>query len=147
MATIQADQYALPAVEIVPHILTIPTNAPLEKAAQNILRTWNYVLAPDSVAATIYTTFLRKLEKIVFGAMFGADETLIQDYLGRGATILALTNGYASRSKPLLIRLINAGDDNWFADSAIPNGPKSWPIALSRAFTASHRRIARQTRQ
>lgn len=137
MATIQADQYALPAVEIVPHILTIPTKAPLEKAAQHILRTWNYVLAPDSVAATIYTTFLRKLENIVFGAMFGADETLIQDYLGRGATILALTNGYASRSKPLLIRLINAGDDSWFADSAIPNGPKSWPIALSRAFNAA----------
>src|SRR5581483_1785256 len=103
----------------------------------HILRSWNYVLAPDSVAATIYTTFLHKLEKIVFGAMFGADETLIQDYLGRGTTILALTNGYASRSKPLLIRLINAGDDNWFADSAIPNGPKSWPIALSRAFTAA----------
>jgi penicillin amidase len=137
MATIQADQYALPAVEIVPHILTISTETQMEKAAQGVLRTWNYMLAPDSVPAAIYATFLNKLEKIVFEALLGDDETLIGGYLGTGATILAITNGYASRSKPLLIRLMNEGDDNWFADSAIPNGPKSWHTALSRAFTAA----------
>jgi len=137
MAAIQADQYALPAVEIVPHMLNIRSDAVLEKAALEVLRTWNYVLAPDSVAAAIYVTFLNKLEKIVFGAMFGQDETLIHDYLGRGTTILAVQNGYASRSKPLLIRLMNEHDDAWFADSAIPNGPRSWDIALASAFTAA----------
>ncbi|GAC1350256.1 MAG: penicillin acylase family protein [Ktedonobacteraceae bacterium] len=137
MAAIQADQYALPAVEIVPHMLNIRSNAFLEKAALEVLRTWNYVLAPGSAAAAIYVTFLNKLEKIVFGAMFGQDETLIHDYLGRGSTILAVQNGYASRSKPLLIRLMNEHDDTWFADSAIPNGPRSWDIALASAFTAA----------
>ena len=29
------------------------------------------------------------------------------------------------------------GDDSWFADSAIPNGPKSWDAARSSAFTAA----------
>src|SRR6266581_558552 len=58
MAKIQGDQYALPAVEIVPHMLKIQSNVALEKAALNILRTWKYVLAPDSAAAAIYATFL-----------------------------------------------------------------------------------------
>ena len=137
MATIQSDQYALPAVEIVPHILAITTETPLEKAAQDVLRIWNYTLTTDSVAASIYTTFLNKLERIVFEAILGADEALISDFLGRGATILATMNGYASRSKPLLIRLMNEGDDSWFTDAAISNGPKSWHAALSRAFNAA----------
>ena len=137
MATIQADQYALPAVEIVPHILAIQTTTPLEKSALDVLRIWNYILAPDSVAAAIYVTFVQKLEKIAFSAVFGANETLLQDYLGKGATILAITNGYVSRNKPLLIRLMNEGDDSWFTESAIPNGPKSWKTAISRAFTAA----------
>src|SRR5207249_9358439 len=68
MAKIQGDQYALPAIAIVPHLLKLQTNAALEKAARNVLRTWNYVLAPDSAAAAIYATFLHKLEVIVFGA-------------------------------------------------------------------------------
>jgi penicillin G amidase len=137
MATIQADQYALPAVEIVPHILSLQANPPLEKAALDVLRTWNYILAPESVGAAIYTTFLNKLQIIVFGAMFGDDETLMHGYLGRGSSILAPVNGYASRSKPLLIRLLNEHKDSWFADSAIPNGPRSWDAARSRAFTAA----------
>src|SRR5438876_2363577 len=137
MVTIQADQYALPAVEIVPHILSLQTKIPLEKAALDVLRTWNYILAPDSVGAAIYTTFLNKLQGIVFGAMFGEDEVLIHSYLGRGASILAPLNGYASRSKPLLIRLLNKRNDRWFADSAIPNGPRSWDTALSRALSAA----------
>ncbi len=137
MALIQSDQYALPAVEIVPHILSISTDASLEKAALNVLRTWNYILAPDSAGAAIYTTFLNKLEKIVFAAMFGEDETLIHAYLGRGSTILASVNGYASRSKPLLIRLLNQRDDGWFADTAVPNGPVTWQAACSSALAAA----------
>ncbi len=137
MARIQGDQYSLPAVEIVPHMLRVQGATPLEKAALDVLRTWNFVLAPDSVPASIYETFLNKLEGIVFGAMFGDDETIIHHYLGKGATILSLTNGYASRSKPLLIRLMNERDDSWFADSAIPNGPRSWDTAIAAAFTAA----------
>ncbi len=137
MAMIQADQYALPAVEIVPHILSLQTNVPLEKAALDVLRTWNYILAPESAGAAVYATFLNKLEVIVFGAMFGDDETLIHSYLGRGSSILAPVNGYASRGKPLLIRLLNDHDDSWFADSAIPNGPRPWDAARSSAFTAA----------
>jgi penicillin G amidase len=137
MVAIQGDQYALPAVQIVPYMLGIRSNAPLEKAALNVLRTWNYLLAPDSVAAALYATFLNKLQGIVFGAMFGDDETIIHDYLGRGVTVLSLTNGYASRSKPLLIRMLHEHDENWFADSAIPNGPRSWDKALAAAFTAA----------
>jgi penicillin G amidase len=137
MAAIQADQYALPALEIVPHILSLQAHTPLEKAALDVLRTWNYLLAPDNVGAAIYTTFLHKLQGMVFGAMFGDEEALLHGYLGQGSTILSLVNGYASRSKPLLIRLLNKRDDNWFAASAIPNGPQSWDAALRSAFSAA----------
>jgi penicillin amidase len=137
MARIQSDQYSLPAVEIVPHILTIQATTPLAKAAQDTLRNWDFVLAPKSAAAIIYTTFLRRLEFIVFSAILGDDETLLQSYMGRGANILAAANGYASRSKPLLIRMLNKRDDSWFAHSVISNGPTTWEAALSRAFAAT----------
>src|SRR6266496_602215 len=117
MASIQADQYSLPAVEIVPHILKLKGDTALEKSALDVLRTWNYILAPESIGAAIYSISLYKLERIVFSAMLGAEETLMHSYLGVGSTILALQNGYTSRNKPLLIRLLNEYDDSWFADS------------------------------
>ena len=137
MARFQSDQYALPAVEIVPHMLKIQTDVPLEKAALEVLQTWNYNLTPDSIGAAIYATFLDKLEHIVFSALLGDDEALLQGYKGVGATILALQNGYSGRSKPLLIRLMNEHEDSWFAGSAIFNGPKSWDAALASAFHAA----------
>ncbi len=137
MATIQADQYSIPATEIVPYILVLEANTPLKRAAQEILHTWDYVLAPDSIGATIYTTFLRTLTHIVFEAVLGDDSALVGSYLGIGTYILANLNGYASRSLPLLIRLLKEHDDNWFADTVIPNGPTSWDVALERAFDAT----------
>jgi len=137
MANIQADQYSLPAVEIVPHILKIQPLSGLEKDALDALRTWNYILAPGSAGAAIYSMFLYKLERIVFSALLGDEETLIQNYLGVGTTILALQNGYASRSTPLLIRLLNEHNDSWFADSVIPDSPDSWNEAISNAFKAA----------
>lgn len=137
MAAIQADQYAMPAVEIVPHMLAILPQTPQERAALVVLRTWNYVLSPDSAAAAIYSTFLWKLERLVFEVIFGANEDLLYSYLGRGATVLANQNGYSSRSKPLLIRMMNERDDSWFADSAVSNGPRTWSEALQSAFSAA----------
>lgn len=137
MATIQADQYALPAVEIVPHILSISASTQQEREAQHLLRAWDYVLAPDSIAATIYTTFLRKLEYIVFSTLIGDDDALLNRYFGIGVTILASQNGYASRTRPLLIRLLKQRDDRWFANSAIPNGPTTWNDALAAALRAT----------
>ena len=137
MATIQSDQYSLPAVEIVPHILKLKGETEFERSALAVLGNWNFILAPDSAGAAIYSQVLFKLERIVFNAMLGDEETLMHSYLGAGSSILALQNGYSSRSKPLLIRLLNEHDDNWFADSAIPNGPRSWDTALSSAFAAA----------
>ena len=137
MATIQSDQYSLPASEIVPHILKLKGETENERAALAILRNWNYILAPDSTGAAIYSRVLFKLERIVFNAMLGDEETLMHSYLGVGTTILALQNGYSSRNKPLLIRLLHERDDRWFAHSVIPNGPRSWDDAISSAFTAS----------
>ncbi len=137
MASIQADQYALPAVEIVPHLLELRASTPTEEAALDTLRAWNYVLSPDSAGAAIYSAFLWRLERIVFSAMLGDEETLLHSYLGVGETILAPQNGYASRNKPLLIRLLNERDNSWFADSAVSNGPKTWDAALNRAFHAA----------
>lgn len=137
MARIQSDYYSLPATEILPHMLKIATSTPLEKAAQEILRHWNCVLSAESSGAAIYATFLRLLEHIVFSALLGDDQTLLERYFGKGSNILASVNGHASRSKPLLIRLLNEHDDSWFADSVISNGPSTWNAALSAAFSAA----------
>jgi len=137
MVTIQADQYSIPATEIVPYIVALEANTPLKRAVQEILHTWDYMLDPDSIGATIYTTFLRTLTHIIFEIVLGDDSSLAEGYLGIGANMLAGVNGYASRNIPLLIRLLKEHDDNWFADSVIPNGPTSWDIALERAFDAT----------
>jgi len=137
MATIQSDQYSLPAVELVPHLLTVTATTPVEKAALETLRTWNYVLAPESAAAAIYSAFLFKLERIVFGAMLGDEEVILQYYLGIGTTVLNLQNGYLGRNKPMLIRLLNEHDDSWFDGTVIANGPKTWDAALNSAFSAA----------
>jgi penicillin amidase len=137
MAAIQADQHSLPAEQIVPHMLSVAARTRLAVHAQDILRTWNYQLSPESAGAAIYTTFLHKLEHIVFSAVLGDDDTLLQSYLGVGTTILAIMNGYASRSRPLLIRLLNERDDSWFAESVVPNGPRTWTSALLSAFEAA----------
>jgi penicillin amidase len=137
MATIQADQYSLPAAQIIPHILSIAARTRLAIHACDILRTWNCQLSPESAGAAIYATFLRKLEHIVFSAVLGDDDTLLHSYLGVGTTLLALMNGYSSRSKPLLIRLLNERDDGWFATSVMPNGPRTWTAALLSALEAA----------
>jgi penicillin G amidase len=137
MAVIQADQYALPAEEIVPQMMSVPPRTLLASQAQEILRNWNYVLSPDSVGASLYTTFLRKLERTVFAAVLGDDEDLLSRYLGIGTTLIVPTNGYNGRSKPLLIRLLKERDDSWFADSVVPNGSRSWAAALYSAFEAT----------
>jgi penicillin amidase len=136
MQQIQADQYSLPAEMIVPHILSISPHTRLGQQALVILSTWNNVLSSDSAGAAIYTTFLRKLEHIVFSAVIG-DDGLLQRYLGVGTTLFSILNGYAGRSKPLLIRLLQERDDSWFADSLNPNGPRTWADALSKAFEAA----------
>src|SRR5207245_4216458 len=99
MAGIQADQYSLPAAEIVPHFLKLESNSVLEKTALDVLRNWNYVLAPDSIGAAIYSMALFKLERIVFSAMLGDEETLIHGYLGVSTSFVALSNGYVCRVK------------------------------------------------
>lgn len=136
MVAIQADQYSIPASQIAPHLLKARPENALAKDAQDMLRSWDYILAPTSAAAAIYSTALYKLTRIVFSAMLG-DEALRERYLGAGTTLLAPTNGYASREKPLLIRLLNEQDDAWFANSAIPNGPRSWSDAINSAFAAA----------
>lgn len=137
MAAIQADQYSIPATEIVPYILDIPPRTPLARQVQEQLRNWNFVLGPDSPGASIYTTFLRKLEYLIFAAVVGDDEKLLQGYLGMGITILSIANGYSSRSKPLVIRLLKEQDDSWFANSPILNGPRTWTVVLQSAFEST----------
>src|SRR5262249_42734437 len=49
MVAIQADYYSIPASEIMPYLLKLQGKTGLEKAALVMLRTWDCVLAPDSV--------------------------------------------------------------------------------------------------
>jgi penicillin amidase len=137
MAAIQADQYSIPAEQIVPYMLSVAPRTRLALQAQEILRAWNRVLSPDSAGAAIYVTFLRKLEHLIFSAVLGDEEELLKGYLGVGTTLLALTNGYSSRDKPLIIRLLKERDDSWFASSVMPNGPRTWQSALLSAFEAA----------
>ncbi|BCL80355.1 peptidase S45 [Ktedonobacteria bacterium brp13] len=137
MAAIQNDQYSIPARDFVAHLLTCEASTPLKRAAQEIMQAWDYVLSIDSIAASIYTIFASKLERIVLDAVIGDDEQLLASYLGKGITTVNALNDYTSRFKPLLLRLLKEQDASWFANSAVPNGPNSWKAALNSAFDAT----------
>jgi len=109
-----------------------------------MLRAWDYVLAPESVGAAIFMTFLQQFEYIVLAAVLGDDEALLRGYQGVGTNILAVQNGYASRIRPLLIRLLKEHDDAWFAHSTIPNGPRSWDEALALALSSALEKLHKQ---
>ena len=137
MAQIQGDQYSVPATEFVPYLLKLQGETPLEKTALQILQAWDYMLTPTSIAAAIYIKFFNKLEHIFLNTILGDDEALKTSYMGVASNILTASNGYASRNKPLLIRLLKEHDDSWFEKSAITNGPKSWDSAIKVAFKAA----------
>jgi penicillin amidase len=88
--------------------------------------------------------FLRKLAHLIFDSVLGDDTTLSNQYMGAGRTIFSIMNGYSGRSTPLLIRLLQEQDDNWFADSIFANGPKTWHIALERTFEATLDELSEQ---
>ncbi|GCF08869.1 penicillin acylase family protein [Dictyobacter arantiisoli] len=137
MGAIQNDQYALPAQEIVPMILKLEATTGIKRATHEILQAWDYQIKTDSIGASLYTTFLRTLERIVLDAIIGDDEELLQYYQGKSQGALGDANGYRNRDIPLLIRLLRRQDDAWFSHSALPNGPTSWKMALERAFDAT----------
>nr|BBH88837.1 peptidase S45 [Thermosporothrix sp. COM3] len=134
MVRIQADTYSIPATEILPFLLRLEPTTPQERAAQEILRSWDYTLTPESIGAALYTTFQRKLSWLVFSAAIGDDEALLSSYLGVAHTPLASDNELFGREVPLLIRLLHEQNDAWFARTRIPNGPKTWNAALKAAW-------------
>ncbi|GLV59450.1 peptidase S45 [Dictyobacter sp. S3.2.2.5] len=137
MSRIQNDYYCIPATEVVPYMLQLEANTALKRAAHEILQTWDYQLNTTSIGASLYTTFIRKLERLVLDALLGDDEELIHQYLGKSLNALGTLNGYAGRNRPLLLRLLREQPADWFSDSVIPNGPKTWSVALERAFEAT----------
>jgi penicillin amidase len=132
MAAIQGDFFSIPASQIVPHLLKLEPRGETERQALALLRSWNFVLDKESAAAAIYEVFLLRMLKVTFGSVVG--EELAEDYVGKGLTVLSPTNIYSGRSTPLLIDLLNEQDNRWFANSALPKGPKNWEEALAVAL-------------
>jgi penicillin amidase len=132
MAAIEGDFYSIPASQIVPHLLKLEPRNETQRQALALLRSWNFVLDKESAAAAIYEVFLLRLLKVTFGSVLG--EELAEEYVGKGLSVLSPTNLYAGRSTPLLIELLNEGDNRWFANSALPKGPKNWQEAMQVSF-------------
>ncbi|HEY7349760.1 MAG TPA: penicillin acylase family protein [Ktedonobacterales bacterium] len=132
MAAIQGDFFSIPASQIVPHLLKLEPRNETQRQALGLLRSWNFALDKESAAAAIYEVFLLRMLKVTFGSVLG--EELAEDYVGKGLSVLSPSNMYAGRSTPLLIDLLNEGDTRWFAESALPRGPKNWQEAMQASF-------------
>lgn len=91
MAELQTDYTSLPARELVPWLLSIEAETDDEKLAHDLLAGWDFRLNPDSVAAVVYETALRKCFFILFREKLGDD--VFANYLESSRSpLLALLN-------------------------------------------------------
>ncbi len=109
---IQADTYSLPGVEVARHMVRLKPSDPWQERALQRMAAWDGYLSPDSVAAAIYEVYLWHLARRVFGHHL---QGLAEAYLGSGHLPIAPVNGFLGRSTPLLLRLIQERDPDWWA--------------------------------
>ncbi len=69
MAALQTDYLSLPARALAPMLRHVSTRLPAAEEARQRLLEWDFVLAPESVAAGIYVAFERQVRRNVYEAV------------------------------------------------------------------------------
>jgi len=120
-ARFQLDTYSAQARRFVPHLLELEPENDTERQALDCLRSWNFCLEPDSVAASLYQVCRLRALHIFFGDHLGV---LFDAYLGLDTlTPVGGTTLYHGRSIVRLLDLLDGkGSDIWLSDPNSSSG-------------------------
>ncbi len=121
-----ADQLSLPARELVPRILELTPADDWCRRALTFLRAWDYVLAPDSVAACVYEAFFTHLVRRALEEKLGSWSDF---FTGRGVHPLKPNGMFFHASSSWLREKMRERPD-WFVG-------KSWQEAMEEALTSA----------
>ncbi len=116
-ARMHTDVYCATAKDLTAHLLTLTPRDAFESRALDALKSWNYDLASDSVAAGICKTFEHFALRRVFADKLG--ETLFKHFIGVGLhPILAPISWYYDRAILALLRILQNERSEWYTDAA-----------------------------
>jgi penicillin amidase len=122
----QADQLSIPARDLVPRILELTPRDEWSRRALTFLRSWDYVVAADSVAACIFEVFFSRLVRLALDEKLGSWSDY---YMGRGIHPLRPDSMFFYATASWLAEKMRERAD-WFQS-------KSWSQAMEEALASS----------
>ncbi len=122
-ALMQMDLYCIPAEEMAPYLAALEPDDERSRQAVERIKDWDYRLAADSVAATIYETFQYHLLHLAFGEELGE---LMDGYLGLGRLDTFPITSYLGRATARL--------QQWLDEGRLPD--ETLLLALERTVAA-----------
>ena len=122
----QADQLSLPARELVPRILALTPRDEWSRRALSFLRAWDYVVAPESVAACIFELFFSHLVRRALSEKLGSWSDY---YMGKGIHPLRPDSMFFYATSSWLTKKMRERPD-WFEG-------KSWSEAMEDSLASA----------
>jgi penicillin amidase len=109
---LQLDKACLPWDEMRDMVLAIPVNGASARAAQEMLRSWDGVLAADSAAAAVFELFVADMcVRLARARAPNSDQWA----LGEGFHPLVTSNAFGSRRVGQLVTLLRERPKGWLA--------------------------------
>ena len=124
--SMQGDIYSIPGRALASFILGLRPQDEWCRRAQTFVRAWDYLVAPDSVAASIVEAFYVQLLRRALLERVGS---WAQYYLGRSVHPIKEGNGYESKMVSWLLGRIEERP-HWF-------GEKPWSAVMEEALAAA----------
>ena len=116
MAEMQKDTGSWMARRLAPWFGKLEPDDAFEKVAAELLRKWDYLLEPDSSAATVFHYAWRSLLELVYGDKLGPARSA---FFGASVAPLFLNQTLRLRSSARLVELIERHEESdWYADAA-----------------------------
>jgi penicillin G amidase len=131
----QHDFLSLPGIETVHRLSRLHPTHQRETRAIERLKSWNGLLTPDSVAATVVHAFTVVFAQTIVGAVV-EDTELQERWMNRSGVSLFEIVSSPWRFQERLLTLWDEGDPMWFASPGQPDGRDWNEVALDALGTA-----------
>ncbi|MCS6843254.1 MAG: penicillin acylase family protein [Caldilineales bacterium] len=114
-AAMQMDVYSVEAEALLPHMISVDSDQPMERRIVRELDAWNLRVEMDSFAAAAYEVMRLHLMDLVFGDKLG---DLAQRYKGKTHSDIFTASAFGGKAGMALARLLEQEESWWFADAA-----------------------------
>lgn len=112
---LQTDVHSVEAEALLPFLIMVDGETPLERRIVRELESWNLRMEVDSFAAAAYQVMRLHLLRLVFADKL---EALTDAYLGRSHSDIFASSAFVGIAGQTLIRLLEDEENPWFRDTA-----------------------------